>query len=296
MRLASFGGLFRPQHWAKNLLIFVPLVTSHQLWDGGKFFSAAIAFFAFSLCASAGYILNDVLDLDSDRQHVVKSQRPFASGEISARWAPLLICILIAAGMGLSLTILPFDFSLALAVYIVATVSYSLWLKQISLVDVFLLASLYTLRIVAGGLSSAIEVSEWLMAFSVFFFTSLAFVKRFVEVSRLADNGQVQVARRGYRAGDESLLETMGVASGFIAILVFALYINSDSVAKLYGQQRVLWLICPLLLYWLSRIWLKAKRKELPEDPVAFAVCDPVSLAIGAMTGVLLLVATASGD
>jgi len=288
---AAIVGILRPQHWSKNLLIFVPLVTSHQLGNRGKLVDAITAFICFSLCASAAYILNDIIDLDADRQHPEKSNRAFAAGFISTRLAPLLIGLCVVIAGAVSMWLLPGLFTVSLAAYLATTVAYSLWLKSIALLDVIVLASLYTVRILAGGLAGDVVVSEWLMAFAVFFFTSLAFTKRYAELSRLATEGVADAAGRGYRVGDQSLLAIMGVSSGFVAVLVFALYINSDSVDVLYERQWVLWLICPVLLFWISRIWLKAQRSELSEDPVVFAIRDPVSLAAVVVVTILIFTA-----
>lgn len=291
-RLAALARLLRPHQWIKNLLVLVPLVTSHRLLELPLLVAALTALVSFCLAASAVYVLNDLLDLSADRKHPSKRNRPFASGAIPVAWGPPLVVALGGAGLGLAAWFLPPAFAAALVVYVAATTLYSAWLKRVAMLDVIVLACLYTLRVLAGGLAVGIVVSEWLMAFSLFIFVSLAFAKRYTELARLGDDDGTTLAHRGYRRDDLTVLEVLGPASGLVAVLVLALYIQSQQMQRLYSQPWALWLLCPLLLYWISRVWMKAKRRELDYDPVVFAARDMVSLAVAALAGVLLCVAS----
>ena len=267
----------RPQQWVKNVLVFVPLVSSHKLFDFSAAIAAAVAFVCFSFCASAVYVLNDLADISVDRRHPTKRDRPFASGALPVSWGPPLASGLLILGFALSGLILPASFSVALAVYFVTTCTYSLFAKRIAMLDVLMLAGLYTIRVLAGGRATAIVVSEWLMAFSMFLFVSLAFAKRYAELSRLLRENEGVASGRGYSVSDIGLIESMGPTSGYIAVLVLALYVNGEQMKLLYRNAWPLWLICPVLMYWISRVWIKAKRGELSEDPIVFALRDRVS-------------------
>jgi len=288
----------RMRQWVKNLLVFLPTLLAYRFLDSGPLLHSSLAFFSFSFGASAVYVLNDLLDLEADRHHPEKRHRPFASGRLPLQAGYVLIPILLAASLGLA-ALLPREFAIVLAVYFAATSLYSFRLKQVALVDILLLASLYTLRIIAGSAATGITVSEWLLAFSMFLFLSLAAVKRYVELLRLRQRindseheGEARIKRRGYYAGDLELIVQMGLSSGYIAVLVLALYISSDAVAELYDRPQVLWFVCPLLLYWISRIWLLAHRGVLQEDPLSFAVNDRITWLIAAISASVLLVAS----
>lgn len=284
--------VIRLHQWAKNLLLFVPLVlTPHELTNASKQMAVALAFVAFSLCASAGYVLNDLMDREADRHHPTKRHRPFASGALSASTGVVLIPALLVASfaiayLGTDRTFLPF-----LAIYLIVTVAYSVYLKRQLLIDVFVLAGLYTLRVIAGGAAALIELTAWLLAFSLFIFLSLAFAKRYSELALLAAQDETGSRRRAYRVGDLDLVLILGSTSGYLSVLVLCLYISTDVVRDLYRTVDVLWLLAPVLLYWVSRIWFLAKRGELPGDPVAFAVRDPVSLVTGLLAAGLLAIA-----
>lgn len=288
----------RVRQWVKNLLVFLPTLLAYRFLDREPVFHSALAFFSFSFGASAVYVLNDLLDLEADRHHPEKRHRPFASGDLPLKTGYLLIPTLVLASLGLAL-LLPREFLVILLVYFVVTSLYSFRLKQVALVDILVLASLYTLRIIAGSAATGIAVSEWLLAFSMFLFLSLAAVKRYVELLRLRrrindeeHDGEARVKRRGYFADDLELIVQMGLSSGYIAVLVLALYISSDTVAELYDRPQVLWFVCPLLLYWISRIWLLAHRGVLQEDPLSFAVNDRITWLIAALSASVLLVAS----
>jgi 4-hydroxybenzoate polyprenyltransferase len=280
----------RAHHWAKNLLVFVPLLTAHRL-DAASFAAAGVAFLAFSLAASAVYLLNDLVDLQDDRRHPVKRARPLACGDLGIAAAMLMIPLLLAAALAACLW-LPGPFAVFVAAYLVANLAYSLWLKRLALVDVFTLAGLYTLRILAGAAAIAVPASHWLLAFSLFAFLSIALAKRFVEVANVAARGESRVSGRGYGARDRALLGTLGASSAYLSVLVFALYITSAQVAPLYRRPELLWFAVPLLLYWLSRLWLIAHRGQLQEDPLLFAIRDPASYAVAALIVTVMAFAT----
>jgi len=278
----------RPHQWLKNLLVFVPLLAGHQLTFAG-FAAASAAFAAFCLVASAAYMLNDLLDLPADRSHPSKRHRPLASGALPLAAASWLIPALGAAGFGTAVLVGD-AFAACVAAYFVLTVAYSLDLKQRPVVDVMTLAGLYTLRVIAGGAAADVELSFWLLAFSMFLFLSLALVKRTTEV-QLASVTRHDLSRRGYAPSDAEPLRAMGVASGYLAVLVVALYINSDDVTKLYETPQVLWLLCPGALYWVNRIWLKTSRGEMHDDPLVFTLKDRPSVIVGALSLSILLAA-----
>ncbi|HEX3655410.1 MAG TPA: UbiA family prenyltransferase [Pirellulales bacterium] len=280
----------RPQQWIKNILLFVPLVLAHAWHDGDRIVAALLAFVAFSASASATYIVNDLLDVAADRCHPRKCRRPFASGALPLAWGPPLAAGLLLVGFATAIAALPAEFVALLLLYGVLTLLYSCWLKRKVMVDVMVLAGLYTLRVVAGGVAADVPVSEWLMALSLFLFTSLAFGKRYIELSHLEDDA-VSSRGRGYQIGDLGLLESVGPTSGYIAVLVLALYIHGDTVKQLYPRPWALWLICPLFLYWVNRFWILAKRRVLSDDPLVFAFKDRVSLALGAISALLMLLA-----
>jgi 4-hydroxybenzoate polyprenyltransferase/phosphoserine phosphatase len=284
----------RPKQWIKNLLVFVPLLLSHQWTDIGKIIAGCIAFVAFSACASAVYLMNDLLDIQADRHHPTKRKRPLASGALPIHYGIPLGGALLLFSAVLSLIALPVDFFGYLALYFLVNCLYSFWLKQKLVLDVLLLAGMYALRIIAGGAATEIwPVSKWLAAFSIFLFTSLAFAKRYSELARLAAEDEGQSRRsRGYLVSDLSMIESVGPTSGYLAILVLAMYIDSEAASKLYTHAGFLWLICPLLLYWITRLWFAVKRGELQEDPLLYAVRDRVSILVGICVVILALIAT----
>jgi 4-hydroxybenzoate polyprenyltransferase len=242
----------------------------------------------FSLCASAIYVLNDLLDVEADRKHPEKRHRPFASGALPITYGVPLACVLAIGGMTLAILLLSHTFAAAVGIYLFLAILYSFWAKRKPIADVILLSSLYTLRVLAGGFVAGVIVSEWLLAFSLFLFTSLAFLKRYTELSRLCSERNLAFQHRGYLPPDLKLIETLGPVSGYLAVLVLALYLNSDTVRRLYIHPDLLWLICPLLQYWISRVWLLAQRQQLSEDPVVFAFQDGFSWTVGTIAAVLL--------
>ena len=288
---AVLARALRLHQWPKNLLVFVPLLTSHRLFEADAFRVELHAFLAFCLTASAVYLANDLIDLEDDRVHPRKKARPVAAGALPVEAALGLIPVLVVAATLVALHLTP-EFIVLLGAYVVANLAYSFGVKRVPLVDVFVLAGLYTVRILAGAAAAAVLVSQWLLAFSLFIFLSLAFAKRFVEIANVAARSGSGVAGRGYRAHDGALIGTLGASAGYLSVLVFALYITSREVVVLYRSPAILWFAVPLLLYWISRVWLLAHRGDLHEDPVVFALTDLQSYAIGAAMFAVIWAAT----
>jgi 4-hydroxybenzoate polyprenyltransferase len=280
----------RPHQWVKNFIVFVPLITSHNLtfWP---LLSALGAFVALCWCASGVYVLNDLLDLDADRQHPTKRERPFAAGELPLPVGLILFPVLLVLSVAFAWWMTP-KFAMLLAVYVVATTAYSWQLKRVALLDVFILAGLYTLRLIAGHVVTDIPYSVWLLVFSMFIFLSLALVKRFRELQGLRQQNKVDAHGRGYMASDLELVTMLGLINGSLAVLVLALYVNSEQVVTLYQHPMLLLLICPLMLFWISRVWLLAHRGQMHTDPVVFVLKDWASYAVGALTLLVVWLAT----
>jgi 4-hydroxybenzoate polyprenyltransferase len=270
----------RVHQWVKNVLVFVPLLTAHR-FDLPSIVAVCLAFLSFSLCASSVYLLNDMLDLDADRRHARKRNRPFASG---------LTVLLLAASVGIGV-LLPWRFGAVLAAYFVATLAYSFALKRMALIDVFALACLYTVRVIAGGAANGITLSYWLILFCVPIFLSLAMVKRYVELDAILRDGKVEAAGRGYITQDLSILRSFGTSSAYLAVLVLALYLNSPELKQLYRHPPALWAVFALTLYWVSRIWMFAFRGKMHDDPIVFAFKDRVSVGVIGLCGLCMLFA-----
>jgi 4-hydroxybenzoate polyprenyltransferase len=281
----------RAHQWVKNLLVFVPILLDHRLFERDVMMRGLIAFVAFCLAASGGYVLNDLMDLEADRHHPAKRDRPFASSTLPVAVGMALAPLLLVASIVIGATRLPREFLALLLLYIVMTTAYSSYLKRIAVLDVLLLAGLYTLRVLAGVAASGVRFSTWLLAFAMFLFLSLAFLKRHAELLALAPDQPVSLRRRGYLAGDVQWLGTMGSASGYLAVLVLALYLNSDEVVRLYRKPAVLFLVCPLLLFWTGRMWLLAHRGQIHEDPIVASARDPASYIVAALVGLVLFAA-----
>lgn len=277
----------RPQQWLKNVLVFLPLLVGHS-FALPTIGAAALAFVVFSLVASSVYLLNDLLDLEADRAHARKCKRPFASGALPLSWGTALAPGLLLAGGLLSLPLGP-EFLGVMAVYYLVTTAYSFVLKRRLVIDICALAALYTLRIIAGAVATNIPLSVWLLAFSMFFFFSLAAMKRQTELVSSAEEGTQKAHGRGYVTDDLPLVSNMAVASGYVSVLVMALYINSPAVQVLYSATAPLWGTCLILLYWLSRMVMLAHRGQMPDDPVVFAAKDRVSLLCGGLILALVL-------
>jgi 4-hydroxybenzoate polyprenyltransferase len=278
--LRSLRKAIRLHQWAKNSLVFLPMLLAHSI-RFEEVRASVMAFFAFSFCASGTYILNDLLDIEADRRHPKKRFRPFAAADLSAKYGVLLSSGLLLGALLLALA-LPSRFLVYLALYLVTTVSYSFYFKRVVLVDVLLLSGLYTLRLLAGSSATRTDISPWLAGFSVFLFLSLAMVKRFSELKNMLAAGQTPSNGRGYLLADTEQIRSFGTASAYASVVVFSMYISGRDVAMHYHHQDRMWLITPLMLLWLSRVWLLASRGEMDEDPVIFAVTDWVSLVLGA--------------
>lgn len=275
----------RVHQWAKNLLILVPLIMAHQWHNVTQLSHCVAAFFSFSLAASAIYLLNDLVDLESDRGHRSKRHRPFAAGEISIGTGLGASALCLIGSLALTPLTEPL-FLVLLLLYLITTSLYSFTLKRIPIVDIFVLASLYTLRIFAGAAATAITVSPWLLAFSLFFFLGLASAKRFVEFD--TSTASPTTSRRGYLPSDTAWIANLGMGTGLVSVLVLALYIQGPDVATLYRHPAGLWFLSPLVLFWISRVWFLAHRQQLHEDPVVFALRDPASLVIGALAALVV--------
>lgn len=279
----------RMHQWLKNLLLFVPLFAAHRLTNLDTWSALILAFFSFNLCASSVYIVNDLLDLESDRQHPRKCNRPFASGLVPV-WmgvvlAPLLLLGSLALAWHVGGSFFPW-----LLLYFVLTCAYSLGLKRLMLVDCLTLAILYTLRIIAGAAAASIALSFWLLAFSVFLFLSLAFVKRYAELQVQLLNEKQKAHGRGYYTSDAPLVQMLGITSGYAAVLVLALYLNSDAIVKLYRIPEVVWGAVPVMLFWVSWMWMQAHRGEMHDDPLVFALTDKASLLAGVAFATVLTI------
>lgn len=274
--LTPYLRALRPHQWLKNALVFVPLLAAHR-FDTATLVAALAAFAAFSLVASSVYVLNDLVDVEADRAHPRKKNRPFASGAIPVGQGPALALAPLIAGGALALW-LGWEFAAVLGGYYLTTLAYSFNLKRRLVIDICVLAGLYTFRIIAGGIATGIPLSVWLLAFSVFFFLSLAAVKRQAELVDGIARGKLQASGRGYMADDLPIVSMMAIAAAYVSVLVFALYLNSPAVAQLYATPALLWGICLVLLYWLSRMVMVTHRGRMHDDPIVYAVKDRVSL------------------
>ena len=279
----------RPHQWLKNLLLFVPLLTAFSFQDAGKFVTMSIAFLSFSLAASGTYILNDLWDLDNDRQHPRKRNRPFASALL-----PIHLGLAVSAGaLGLAFVLSAFvspAFVPMLLLYVILTTAYSWILKTYVLIDVLMLSLLYTLRILAGSVAVAIPASSWLLAFSVFIFLSLALVKRCAEMVSLKEAGKEIARGRDYRVSDLVVLWPMGIGAALSAVVVFGLFISAPETQARYASPQLLWLVAVGLIYWIGRLWVKTSRGEMHDDPVVYAITDRGSrIAVILMFAVMMI-------
>lgn len=272
----------RLHQWVKNLLIFVPLLASHRFMEVQLLLKGMFAFIAFGICASSVYLLNDLFDLPDDRQHPTKRNRPLAAGKLPILHGLLLIPIMLFVAFGLAIWTLPVQFTGMLAIYYAFTLTYTLWFKRVVMLDVITLAILYTIRVIAGAAAMSLTATFWILAFCIFIFLSLAFLKRYTELHDAKQDNEIDTfSARGYYPADFELLASLGGASGYISVLVLALYINEAATGVLYNSPKWMWIACPLLLFWLSRVWLLAHRGQMHDDPIVFALSDKISLYIG---------------
>lgn len=289
--LKTYAKACRLHQWVKNILVFAPMIAGHKL--GVEWLAPSIAaFFAFGFCASSVYLLNDMLDLEADRQHPTKCRRPLACGSLpilnGLLLVPLLMIIAFVIAAQLSLM-----FVLTLALYLVVTTAYSLFLKRVAMLDVIVLAALYTLRIIGGAFAAGVELSFWLLAFSMFVFLSLAIIKRYTELLTLKQREKFGKARgRGYEVDDLPLLASLGGAAGYMSVLVLALYLNSESVRELYEHASRLWALCPVFLLWISHMWMTAHRGRMDDDPIVFALKDSGSQVMILLMAMVFIIAS----
>jgi 4-hydroxybenzoate polyprenyltransferase/phosphoserine phosphatase len=281
----------RVHQWSKNALVWIPLLLAHKAGDTQRLLWGLLAFLSFSLVASGVYVGNDLFDLEHDRRHARKRERPFASGALPLWMGAVLAPVLGVCGFALAAVLPSPRFAAALAIYLACGVAYSLLVRRMVILDVFLLAALYTLRVLAGGLAVEVPVTPWLLAFSMFLFLSLAFVKRYSELQQAPAATPLRANGRDYQGDDRELLRSMGASSGYLSVLVLALYVNSHEVISLYRRPQALWVACALLLYWVTRIWFIAHRGEMDDDPLIFTLKDPASYVVGA--GIVLAILAA---
>jgi 4-hydroxybenzoate polyprenyltransferase len=280
----------RPLHWTKNVLLFAPIVLAHRTSDPHAMTATALAFAAFCLTASGMYLINDVRDRDFDRQHPNKRNRLIASGVVSGTAAVIAALLLVGGGLAIAYSV-----SIEVLWYLIAygllSLVYSLLFKRRVFLDVLTLSALWTIRVLAGGAAARVEVSDWMLALSVFLFVGLALLKRYADLALLTSQATEAVPGRGYVTSDRDLLRSMGVTSGFMAVLVLALYLNSPQVVRLYTRPRLLWMVCPLLLYWIAHMWFLAHRGAIQDDPIVVAARDPASYVVGALIAFFLYAA-----
>lgn len=281
----------RSYQWVKNLLLFVPAITSHTILDGAVAGNAALAFLSFGFAASGGYVLNDLLDLEEDRRHAVKKQRMFASGRTSIGSGIVFALVCLSLSIAIA-GFLPTAFLMALAGYLVLTSLYSLFLKSLLVVDVLTLALLYTLRVVAGSLATGIVVSFWLLSFALFLFLSLAFSKRAADLMQHQSDSTGTLPGRGYAKADLEAVCIAGICSGYLSSLILALYIHSDSVQLLYSRPAILWGLQPILLFYITRLWVICRRGELTEDPIQYTITEPSTYVAALLAIAVMLAAT----
>jgi 4-hydroxybenzoate polyprenyltransferase len=295
--LRTFLKAIRIHQWTKNILIFIPLILGHQI-NQTTILAAFLAFISFSMCASSIYLINDLLDLSADRAHPDKKHRPLASGQLGLSWGVMLSIILVVGGICLAVE-LSRGFLITLIVYLFITNFYSTILKRIPIADVLVLASLYSIRLIAGSQASGVHTSTWLLSVSMFFFLSLAFMKRVSELKLLMQQHRNSTGRRnvrihdihihgrGYIIDDLQILTSMGAASGYLAVVLYAQYISDSAIRVMYTTPDLLWYICPILLFWISRAWLITNRGKMHSDPVAFALRDRGSYLSFAAVGII---------
>jgi 4-hydroxybenzoate polyprenyltransferase len=291
-RVMLYLKAMRLHQWSKNILVFIPIIMAHEFFHPQPLLNTIAAFICFGLVASAIYLMNDIMDLYQDRRHPTKCKRPFASGALPVSHGLMLFPMLVGIAIIIA-SKLPPMFALTMAVYFALNLSYTFYLKRKLLVDVLALSGAYTLRILAGNAAGPVELSNWLLAFSMFLFLSLALVKRYIELDTVdTDNGNPQrVMGRGYRKADLDMLSQLGVASGFAAVIVLALFVDGAGKSGLYKHRELIWLVCPIVLYVIGRIWVLAKRRELPDDPIMFIIKDWRSHLMGVIVAFIFFMA-----
>lgn len=282
----TWAKLLRVHQYSKNLLLFVPLLLSGQLWHWHLFSTCLLAWVCFSATASAAYIINDLVDLDSDRAHSTKKNRPLAAGLLNISEAALWVLGLFVVTI-LGCLHLPFLFSVTLAGYFALTLAYSFYIKRVAILDVFVLSFLYLSRLLAGSVATMVVFSNWLIAFTLFFFLSLAYLKRFIEIERTTQNAKIK--GRGYFKKDRELVKTSGLSLGFLSVVIFSLYLNANISETIYKHPNGLWCIAPALLYWINHLWHCAVHNKIHDDPIEFALKDKLSLCLGGFIFIIIM-------
>jgi 4-hydroxybenzoate polyprenyltransferase len=292
-QIRAWARALRLHQWVKNALIFVPLLAAHKLTNFALLGRGLLAFLLFGLCASSVYLLNDLLDLEDDRHHKSKRNRPFASGQLSIKSGLIAFPLLLIAAFTAAILLLPWQFAAALGIYYILTLSYSLSLKRKMAVDVIALALLYTIRVIAGAAALQLPLTFWMLAFSTFMFLSLALAKRYGELRDAHARGETEKTRgRDYDPNDLEMISALGAAAGYQSVIVLALYVRDPHTIELYSRPEFIWLACPLLLFWVTRVWMLTHRGQIHDDPVVFAITDRVSLIVGALFCLVFLAAT----
>jgi 4-hydroxybenzoate polyprenyltransferase len=290
-RTSEYIRSLRPHQWSKNILILLPVFLAHQWTNTTALLSAFVAAILFNITASGVYLLNDFIDVERDRKHPTKRHRPLASGALPLHYGPLGSMLLFILAFTSTALLTPPFFLVVLFGYVATNFCYTFWLKNKPVIDVILLTLMYVFRIVAGGVATGLYVSDWLMSFSLFLFLSLAFGKRYQEICAAQSAGAHSGRIRGYVASDIRLIEVGGVGSGLLASLVLTLYIRNPEVTELYSAPRILWFMCPLILYWIGRFWIVCFRGEMKDDPVVFAMKDPISYCVAGCSLAIILFA-----
>jgi 4-hydroxybenzoate polyprenyltransferase/phosphoserine phosphatase len=287
---ASVIRQLRVHQWVKNALIAVPLIAAHKVSSFELWRNVLIGIMSFSFLASLVYVMNDMLDVENDRRHPTKKNRPFASGALPIRYGLLLMLGLGIASFSLA-SIIGKEFLIVLLLYFVVNIFYSIRLKEVVMLDVVILASFYTMRLMAGSAATSTPISQWLLSFSIFFFLGLAMVKRYTELLRVVGKSQMALLGRGYGGEDKIAVLVMGISSSMLSILILALYFSSSDVQGLYSNPTRLWALAPLFLYWNGRVWMLANRGQVNDDPVVFAVRDRQSWVVLGLAGALIAAA-----
>ncbi len=283
----------RPHHWAKNALVFLPVILAHQLTNPHLVLWSILAFAAFCMAASATYLINDLVDVEADRRHPVKRNRPLAAGLITPGQALVMAPLLLGGAVLMAFAMpQPLLFLACLASYIVLAQVYVFYLKRKLLVDVLALASLHVLRILVGNAATGIVISSWLLAFAMFLFFSLALLKRYAELRETGDDVGLRGAGRGYQAGDLETLSQMGMSSALVSVLILALYVDSKAVSGLYTMPQLIWLTCPIVLYVMARVWVLARRGHMPDDPLVFMITDWRSQLMAVLCAIIFFAAS----
>ncbi len=287
--IKSFIKQIRVYQWIKNILVFLPIVLAHDFRNADLYLKLLTAFFSFSFVASFVYIINDLLDLEADRLHPRKKNRPLASGKMHIKEALVTAPALLLLSIAISIIYLPLDFLITLLVYFILTNAYSLYIKRLYLLDIMLLSGLYTIRIVAGAAAVSVFISPWLLALSIFIFFSLATMKRYTELKVMQEQNRTKTKGRGYYVDDLALLLGFGPSSGLIAVLIFILYVNSAEVIKLYDKPQMLLPIAGILMFWVLRLWFMAHRGKMTDDPIVYTAKDPVSYIVALIISILAI-------